>query len=370
MNNQCSAPLLDSDESLMLSAIELFHYSYKFREQKVVIAIPEFADLKNLLSDFHVLRSSHIQAILCVRMNQADMDTVSRFNLQGHRFQVVSADECSLSQKHIETMLNSDEIPVFSYPKETDYIHLCEAGLALSDLCSAIKFFYVQESPGLEIDGTLLSHCSRDELLTRMSTETKLSLDRAVLQRLCNSTIDIAIIAHSSGALFQELFTHRGSGTLLSSEYPNVVRKAQLSDISEITLLLTPYVQRGSLLAFDDDELIENIEDFHVYTVDSQIAAAARMKSYGAVVEIGKFCTLPRYQRRGRARVLAESLIDRAKAENRTAVFALSIEPSMWDFFLNLGFQECSFEDLPATWRTQYDSNRRSRAFLLSLDTE
>ena len=136
----------------------------------------------------------------------------------------------------------------------------------------------------------------------------------------------------------------------------------------DISLLMKPYVDSGSILPVSEEELSEVINDYYVYTVNNSIVAAAVLKDYGETSELAKFCTLPRYQGKGRARELAEKMIEQANGAHKQFIFALTIEPKMFEFFLNLGFEKCDRNILPEGWKSQYDMNRPSTAFIKDLN--
>jgi amino-acid N-acetyltransferase len=168
-----------------------------------------------------------------------------------------------------------------------------------------------------------------------------------------------------AGCLFLEIFTHRGKGTLLTNDYPNVIRRGQISDVMDIALLLKPYISSGAILSVSEDAIADEVEDYYVYTVNNSIVAISKLTDHGPAIELAKFCTLPRYQGKGRARELAEKMIETVKQANKEFIFALSIEPKMFEFFKSLGFEECTRECLPENWKKQYDMSRSSKAFKL-----
>ncbi len=82
---------------------------------------------------------------------------------------------------------------------------------------------------------------------------------------------------------------------------------------------------------------------------------------------MGKLCTLPRYQARGRARELVRAILDKARQDGKRAVFALTVQDYVAEFFERLGFRQVPRESLPPSWQAGYDFSRPSRAFLHSL---
>jgi amino-acid N-acetyltransferase len=243
--------------------------------------------------------------------------------------------------------------------------------MILIDHLTVDKIFYLSKLSGLRVDRQFVSHTTPDEISRMLTARHHLNINPQRLEHLAEQNrrhgCEIVLLKGKRGNLFQEIFTHRGKGTLLTSDYPNVIRPGRLSDVMDITLLMKPYIRSGSILPVSEDQLAAEIAAYFVYTVNNSIVAVARLKDYGEAAELAKFCTLPRYQGKGRARELAERMIETARNQRKTYIFALSIEPRMFMFFRNLGFQTVEREQLPAEWRRQYDLNRPSRAFRLKI---
>jgi N-acetylglutamate synthase-like GNAT family acetyltransferase len=91
------------------------------------------------------------------------------------------------------------------------------------------------------------------------------------------------------------------------------------------------------------------------------------LKEFNGAYEIARVTTLPRYQNKGRARVLLQHLVEIARSENKEYVFSVSIEPVMWRFLENLDFCEAAREKLPQAWLAGYDLSRPSKAYKLNL---
>jgi N-acetylglutamate synthase-like GNAT family acetyltransferase len=362
---------LESIEELMLSATELFHYSYKFRNQTTVITLQDPTYLFALLPDFRVLASSHVGAAVFM-CGAAELQTqIEACNIRGHAFTVAISGTPEDDAAFIQKSIQQAELPVLLCPVDYTEVQLCETAFDAARIVQAIKLFYVQAREGLFVEGRLLSHPTTSELQTVLEQQQETSIDSNLLTFLSQTqqaeSIDVAIIGNGAGALFQELFTHRGSGTLLTTTYPNIIRTATAEDIAELSLLLAPYIKAGSLLPIAEETLALEISQFHVFTINGEIVAAARLRQYENACELGKFCTLPRYQRKGRARLLALSLISMARDLRKEYTFALSLEPGMWAFFLGLGFRECTYAELPRQWLDGYDQSRGSKAFRLDL---
>jgi amino-acid N-acetyltransferase len=163
------------------------------------------------------------------------------------------------------------------------------------------------------------------------------------------------------------VFTHSGSGTLFTLEYPNILRAATESDVREIMAIMQPYVAEGALKPVTEEELLRSIRTFMVYSVNGQIVCAAALRSYGDSVELAKLCTLPRFQARGRARALVLALVEEARKQGKRMIFALTVQPYVGEFFERLGFKPIERELLPEQWRQGYDFSRPSKAYNMQL---
>ncbi|MCL2233263.1 MAG: GNAT family N-acetyltransferase, partial [Treponema sp.] len=75
--------------------------------------------------------------------------------------------------------------------------------------------------------------------------------------------------------------------------------------------------------------------------------------------------TDPAYADMGLGRSIVHYLIDKAKRQGSTRVFALTIRTQDW--FEALGFRETDQETLPEKKRLLYDHNRNSKVFALDL---
>jgi amino-acid N-acetyltransferase len=187
------------------------------------------------------------------------------------------------------------------------------------------------------------------------------------LDQQTSRDIDIVIVQARRGAIYEEVFTHAGSGTLLSQEYKNVLRQADEGDVRDIMAIMQPYIADRALKSMAEDELLAMIGSFMVFAVNDQIIAAAALIDYGNAAEVGKLCTLPRFQARGRARELVKALLKRAQERGKEYVFALTVNPQVGEFFEKLGFTKVERESLPEGWKSGYDFTRPSTAYRYNL---
>lgn len=368
-----------SVEEQMLDTLEIFHYSYRFQNRLFVLVLEQEIKLENIITDLRVLHSAHIM-IMIICSDHGDLQRLLQvWNLRGCPFEYFKKSidqELQLSQvTELKQVFQKGSIPVIGLTEDTEksgFSALFDRfSMNLASHFSVNKLFFLSAAPGLIIDNRFVSHTTPQEISVYLenSQEINMGKDRLAFFQDQNriNGCEIVLLEGNTGCLFQEIFTHMGRGTLITSDYPNIIRNGEISDVMDLALLMKPYSQAGSILPISEDELANEIESFYVYTVNNSMVAAAKLKEYGSAAELAKFCTLPRYQGKGRARELAGRMIQNARQAKKEYIFALSTEPKMFEFFENLGFKPHNRQDLPETWKKSYDMTRPSKAFRLKL---
>ncbi len=365
-----------NDESLeeqMLDALELFHYSFAFRDSLFVVYVEHLSALESLFTDLKLIQSAQIFLLVVVKHSEIVKRRIKSLKSEGlliEYFKHDATEDIPLQkQKILKKEYSSHDVVVFglvSKNKNSEMECFSEA-LEISSLLSPKKFFFVSNQKSLNINGVPLSHISLKDLrhenaLPNMETKRELIID--LLEK---TEIDIVIIDPAPGALFQEVFTHQGRGTLLTKEYNNEIRRGESKDVFTVSRLIKPHIERGLILPMTDEELAGEINNFLLYSINGSIVAGAKIINYGDTGELSKFFSLPRFRRRGHARLVALALIEEAQKTGKKYVFSLSISPGMWDFFISLGFQEIDRNALPVEWKNGYDFSRKSKAFALYL---
>jgi amino-acid N-acetyltransferase len=370
-----------SIEERMLEALELFQYSFRFRNELFVVACPCDSWLDRIHDDLRVLQSSHISVIIVTPNSEKLSQAINRCNQRGQHYVEFEVPNSKIDHELVTKLrpyLEKDEVPVVSLPPETQDTkeeisvdNLLSVAMSCAEKLDAKKVFYLSSGVGLEVDGKFRSHVSVNELASMINGSNELTIPVEVLSFIHSNCIEhgieFVILPHATGSLFQEIFTHQGKGTLFTDDYPNIIREGRLTDVHAILTLIKPYVLNGTILPVTEDEIAEDIGQFFVYTINEAIVASVKIVDYGDEIELAKFCTLPRFQGKGRARQLARLALKRAKELDKKTAFSLSTEPKMWDFFCSLGFSEIAREQLPDAWRKNYNLERPSKAFKYSL---
>lgn len=227
--------------------------------------------------------------------------------------------------------------------------------------------------------GRLSEEHPRSTELTPSSAETLLgagSLDPVTHQRgdeLVRAVRAGVPRAHlvsyaDDGALLEELFTARGSGTQISEERFHEIRPAVLDDVAGIAELIRPLEHDGALVPRPRERLEQDIHHFLVAEIDGIIVGCCAVFPVPEedMAQLACLATHPAYRARGEEG-LGDRLLRRAEAQAGEAgigrLYALTTQARDW--FLERGFSDARVEDLP---RGQgYNPERGSRVVLKRL---
>jgi len=370
--------MTDDVDSQMLTTLELLHYCQRFRDRLFAFSFESSKHCEELLVDLRVL---HVAGIRQVLFSAADSELVRKlelWNRSGYRFSIVEAAPDDLKSAafigELQIALSDGLVPwvaLSHFPiAEAEQLEVQRGVMHCAVALGARKVFFPGPVTGLEIDGRLRSYPTQAELEAVLSGGSRTNLSHARLKFIQEQQqlhlIDMVIVAARRGAIYREVFTHSGAGTLFTRAYPNILRPARETDVRDIFAIMQPYVEEGSIKPVSEEELLTNIRAYTVYSVNDQIVASAALIDHGDHYELGKLCTLPRYQARGRARDLVKALQERAHNEGKQGLFALTVHDYVGDFFERLGFRPVDRESLPEKWKLGYDFSRPSRAFYFS----
>jgi N-acetylglutamate synthase-like GNAT family acetyltransferase len=363
----------------MLDAMELLHYSERFAGQLFCFYFESSKNCRDLLTDLRVLHAAKIRQVLFCDADRALLKRLDLWNKSGHSFLVLELEDQENLQSasfmgRVQRSLSAGHLPLImlpTLPRDANLQFLLKSQVIHCAVAlGATKVFFPGPLSNLEIAGKTISCPSSVHLEKALANPDMVNVPQEQLkffveqQRLHG--VEIVWVDDQRGAIFSEVFTHSGSGTLLTTDFPNILRPAEESDVMGILAIMQPYVKAGTLKKMTEDELLSQIRCFTVFTVNEQIVALAALIEYGDCLELAKLCTLPRYQARGRARKLVRELQRQAREAGKRGLFALSVNGNVGDFFLQMGFDACAREELPECWQEDYDFDRPSRAFWYS----
>jgi N-acetylglutamate synthase-like GNAT family acetyltransferase len=371
----------------LFQALEFAHYAERFRDNVFVIAFPKDIPFQELLLDIKVLVGYHIKLALVVPDPEFKLaEIVETANKRGTRFQLSLVTDAlynpqegrfGIDLEKMKRVLEQGKSLVIAHHTdfagdgllEPAYLLAREVALRLQ----AHKLFLVSRAAESLEEAISRTHVTAEELEGLTSKLGQIGLNglgpllRFIGECLAQGIPDIILLEGRSTMLFSEVFTHDGAGILFNPSRHALIRRAKVQDVTDVNLLLNPEIEAGRILPVDENTVERNISNFWIYEVDGLLVGVARLKPYATWAELAHFSTLPRYRGKGRARELALSMIEQARQLNIEAVFALSIDPRMWEFFQSLGFHEIAREKLPREWQQGYDFSRPSHAFLMEL---
>lgn len=366
-------------DSQILSTLELLHYCRRFEHNLFAFLFQDHRHCESIVMDLRVLQAARIQQVVFCPDDDILVSTLETWNRSGDRFLVMEVAASAISSQDFAQTLRAELaqgsapfVALQDMPEGLAERQVLEAQIIrLVRQLNCKKVFFLNDEAGLHIDGVFQSYPPLEKVREALRRGAIFNLPSERVQFFVEQQelhgVDLALVKARRGAVFEEVFTHAGSGTLFTQEYPNILRPATESDVRDIMAMMHPYITEGSLKAMTEEELLAMIRSFMVYSVNGQIVCAAALRSFGNSCEIAKLCTLPRYQARGRARALVLALAEEARKLGKSSVFALTVEAYVGQFFERLGFTFVDRSELPDEWQQGYDFGRPSKAYRLSL---
>lgn len=162
------------------------------------------------------------------------------------------------------------------------------------------------------------------------------------------------------GALIEELFTRDGSGTLVSHDPYEEIRRATVNDVIGLLELLKPLEEQGILIRRTQERLEQEIEYYNVIERDGTILGCAALYPLDEQsAEVASLAIHPDYRKGSRGADLLAFLEQQARSHGRHQLFALTTHTAHW--FVEQGFNEVAVDNLPAKRQAIYDHSRNSK---------
>ncbi len=171
----------------------------------------------------------------------------------------------------------------------------------------------------------------------------------------------------SDGAIFQELFTRDGTGTLIGSTPFEVIRTATLGDVGGILELITPLEMRGVLAPRSREVLETEISCFTVIDRDGLIVGCAALHPFSreGSAELACIAVHREYTGQSRGSRLLELLEKSASSLGLTRIFVLTTQTTHW--FLERGFALSNLFSLPLEKQDLYNYQRNSKVLIKTI---
>ncbi|MGR9106424.1 MAG: amino-acid N-acetyltransferase [Gammaproteobacteria bacterium] len=244
----------------------------------------------------------------------------------------------------IATSLAADKLIIFS-----------EIEMPIGSPHNPVRQLTTIEAKGLLCEAKNLSETSRRHLTSAIQA-CEADVHRTHL-----------IDRRSDGAIFQELFTRDGIGTLVSSTPFEVIRTATLGDVAGILELITPLEQSGVLVPRSREVLETEIACFTVIDRDGLIVGCAALHPF-AEEHSGELACIAlhrEYTGQSRGSRLLEHLENSARSLGLNRIFVLTTQTTHW--FLERGFAFSEPSSLPRKKQDLYNYRRNSKVLIKAI---
>ncbi|MBE0620098.1 MAG: amino-acid N-acetyltransferase [Burkholderiales bacterium] len=277
----------------------------------------------------------------------------------------------------IESRLAVDDLVIISsvgYSPTGEVFNLSmeDVAVAIAKALCAEKLVFLSDAPVEDARGRLmpeLSAADAELLLAQgknLTADTRLYLTHA-MEAVRAGVARAHVVSHKvDGALLLELFTHGGSGSMITADKLERLRPASIDDIGGILQLIEPLESDGTLV-FRGRELLEReVHSFFVIEHDGVIVGCAALYPLaGKAAELAALAVRPEYRTRG----YGEKLLEHGEVEARQLgfkkLFVLTTRAAQW--FAERGFAEVTVKALPEPKKSLYNLQRRSKILLKKL---
>lgn len=230
----------------------------------------------------------------------------------------------------------------------------------------ADKLIFLGEQTGIYKDGTQLLKEMIPHEVTRFLRDVPESSEIARFLRAASDACQYGIhrthiISYAKdGALLEELFTRDGSGTLISHDPYEEIRRADIDDVVGLIELLEPLEEQGILVRRSRERLEGDIENFSVIERDGMVLGCAALYPLNdQAAEVACVAVHPDYRNGSRGADLIAFLEQQARSRGIHELYVLTTRTAHW--FVEHGFTEVPAESLPADRYAFYDNTRNSK---------
>lgn len=194
-----------------------------------------------------------------------------------------------------------------------------------------------------------------------LTPDTRLYLAHAVEAVRAGVPRAHVVSRNTEGALLIELFTHDGSGCMITADNLERLRRATIDDVGGIIQLIEPLEAEGVLVRRNRELLEREIERFTVLEHDQIIIGCAALYPFTDVNagELACLVVRPEYRDTGHGEKLMQTIEAQARAAGLQKLFLLTTQTAQW--FVERGYHEEPIEALPEPKKNLYNFQRRSK---------
>ena len=248
-----------------------------------------------------------------------------------------------------------------------------DAAVATAAALRAEKLIFFSDAPVEDKEGELLPELTAQEAAellgrgNRLTADTRLYLAHAV-EAVRGGVQRAHVISRKvPGALLIELFTHEGSGTMITADKVVKLRPAAIDDAGGILKLIEPLEEDGTLVRRGRELLEREIDRFSVIEHDGVIVGCAALYPFLSARSAELACLVVRhdYRDQGYGERLVRHIELQARARKMKKLFVLTTRATHW--FIERGFTEANIAALPKEKKELYNYQRRSKVLAKQL---
>jgi amino-acid N-acetyltransferase len=248
-----------------------------------------------------------------------------------------------------------------------------DVAVATAAALRAAKLVFLSDTAVSGRDGALapeLTARDAEKLLAdgrHLSRETRAALGRAVTAVRSGVGRAHVVPRDVDGALLIELFTHAGSGSMLTADKLERLREATIDDVGGILRLIEPLEADGTLVRRGRELLEQEIARFTVLEHDRLILGCAALYPFpkARAGELACLAVQPDYRGAGHGEKIMDAIATRARAAGMRRLFVLTTRATHW--FVERGFRPADVDELPAERKLLYNWQRRSKVLVKPL---
>jgi amino-acid N-acetyltransferase len=163
------------------------------------------------------------------------------------------------------------------------------------------------------------------------------------------------------GSIIEEIFTDRGSGSVLTEYSLQNIRPATIKDINQIMNIIKPLEKEGILIDRINKDIDEDINSFYVIEHDHNIIGTVALYQYEGIIEVACFAIHAKYQNLGYGKKLLKFCEKTALDKNIKNLFILTTQSEHW--FIENNFSVADKKIMPEERKKTYTSERNSKYF-------
>jgi amino-acid N-acetyltransferase len=261
----------------------------------------------------------------------------------------------------------------FSPTGEVFNLAMEDVAVATAASLRAAKLIFLSDAWLADAGGRALPELSANEAERLLASGAHLTGDtRAYLAHAVEAVRAGVERAHVvardvDGALLLELFTHEGSGSMITADKLERLRRATIEDVGGILQLIEPLEADGTLVRRGRELLEQEIDRFTVLEHDRLIVGCAALYPFprARAGELACLAVRPEHRGAGHGEKLMGAIEERARAAGMKKLFVLTTRTAQW--FAERGFGAAAPGALPREKRALYNWQRRSKILVKPL---